>query len=140
MLKISESAVQRYVCAISLDLTPQQNMHLTSLADIVSSAALQEIDPLEPIELELDPEDDAAVASWFYDDKPLQWTKFVNGPSYRSWNLPLPVVSTCCSVWRAAVNLLLQISHPVAAAILCMLLRRQVEAQLQSSFLASGCR
>jgi hypothetical protein len=32
------------------------------------------------------------VASWFYDDKPLQWTKFVNGPSYRSWNLPLPVV------------------------------------------------
>ncbi len=52
----------------------------------------QEIDPLEPIELELDPEEDGAVASWFYDDKPLQWTKFVNGPSYRTWHLPLPVV------------------------------------------------
>lgn len=60
-------------------------------------SARQEIDPLEPIELELDPEDDAAVASWFYEDKPLQWTKFVNGPSYRSWNLPLPVVCPCFS-------------------------------------------
>lgn len=54
--------------------------------------ALQEIDPLEPIELELDEEEDGAVAGWLYDDKPLQWTKFMNGPSYRSWNLPLPVV------------------------------------------------
>ena len=62
----------------------------------VGAGALQEIDPLEPIELELDEEEDGAVASWFYDDKPLQWTKFVNGPSYRSWNLPLPVVRHCC--------------------------------------------
>ncbi len=50
------------------------------------------MDPLEAIEIELDPEEDEAVASWFYDDKPLQFTKFVNGPSYRSWQLPLPVV------------------------------------------------
>ena len=52
------------------------------------------MDPLEAIEIELDPEEDEAVASWFYDDKPLQFTKFVNGPSYRSWQLPLPVVRT----------------------------------------------
>ncbi len=50
------------------------------------------MDPLEAIEIELDPEEDEAVASWFYDDKPLQFTKFVNGPSSRSWQLPLPVV------------------------------------------------
>lgn len=50
------------------------------------------MDPLEAIEIELDPEDDSAVAEWFYNDKPLQYTKFVNGPSYRSWQLPLPVV------------------------------------------------
>ena len=53
----------------------------------------QDVDPLEAIEIELDPEDDGAVAEWFYDDKPLQFTKLVNGPSYRSWQLPLPVVS-----------------------------------------------
>ena len=52
----------------------------------------QDVDPLEAIEIELDPDDDAAVAEWFYEDKPLQFTKFVNGPSYRSWQLPLPVV------------------------------------------------
>ena len=55
------------------------------------------MDPLEAIEIELDPEEDEAVASWFYDDKPLQFTKFVNGPSYRSWQLPLPVVRPCNS-------------------------------------------
>lgn len=60
------------------------------------------MDPFEPVELELDPEEDGAVAKWFYDDKPLQWTKFVNGPSYRTWNLPLPVVRPCQSVQGCA--------------------------------------
>lgn len=31
---------------------------------------------------------------WFYENKPLQYTKMVNGPSYKKWKLPLPVMST----------------------------------------------
>ena len=31
---------------------------------------------------------------WFYDNKPLQYTKMVNGSSYKRWKLPLPVMST----------------------------------------------
>ena len=33
------------------------------------------------------------MAEWFYDHNPLKWTKFVNGPSYRKWQLPLPVMA-----------------------------------------------
>lgn len=40
---------------------------------------------------------------WFYDDHPLKYTKFVNGPSYRSWKLPLPIMST---LYRLAGQLL----------------------------------
>ena len=40
---------------------------------------------------------------WFYEDKPLKYTKFVNGPSYRRWRLPLPVMST---LYRLAGQLL----------------------------------
>lgn len=31
---------------------------------------------------------------WFYENKPLQYSKLVNGPSYKRWKLPLPVMST----------------------------------------------
>ena len=60
---------------------------------------LQEVDPLEAIELELDEQEDAAVYDWFYDDHPLKFTKFVNGPSYKRWKLPLPIMS---SLYRQA--------------------------------------
>lgn len=63
----------------------------------------QDVDPLEAIELELDQDDDAAVYRWFYDDKPLIDTKFVNGPSYRKWRLPLPTMAT---LYRLAGQLL----------------------------------
>ena len=64
----------------------------------------QDVEPLEAIELELDDEDDGAVKDWFYDDKPLQHNlKLVNGPSYRRWRLPLPVMST---LYRLAGQLL----------------------------------
>lgn len=59
-------------------------------------------DPLEAIEMELDEEEDAAVYEWFYDHQPLRYTKFVNGPSYRKWKLPLPIMSTlyrCGGSW-----------------------------------------
>ena len=64
---------------------------------------LQDVDPLEAIELELDEEEDSSVFDWFYDDHPLKYTKFVNGPSYRSWKLPLPIMST---LYRLAGQLL----------------------------------
>lgn len=40
---------------------------------------------------DLDDVEDAAVVNWFYDNKPLQFTKLVNGPSYRfvTWLLLL---------------------------------------------------
>jgi len=42
-----------------------------------------DVPPMDPINLELDPEEDESVYNWFYDHKPLQYTKFVNGPSYK---------------------------------------------------------
>ena len=55
---------------------------------------LLDVDPLEAVELELDEEEDSAVYEWFYDHYPLRWTKFVNGTSYRKWQLPLPIMAT----------------------------------------------
>lgn len=52
-----------------------------------------EVEPLEPIQIELDDMEDAAVFDWFYDHKPLMDTKFVNGPSYRTWKLDLPIMA-----------------------------------------------
>lgn len=51
------------------------------------------MEPLEAIQMELDAEDDASVAPWFYDHKPLQHSKHVNGTSYRKWRLPVAVMS-----------------------------------------------
>ncbi|XP_010436193.1 PREDICTED: pre-mRNA-processing-splicing factor 8B-like [Camelina sativa] len=64
---------------------------------------LLDVDPLEPIQLELDEEEDSAVYSWFYDHKPRVKTKLINGPSYRTWNLSLPIMST---LHRLAAQLL----------------------------------
>lgn len=55
---------------------------------------LLDVDPLEPIQLELDEEEDSAVYDWFYDSKPLVNTKLINGPSYRRWQLSLPIMAT----------------------------------------------
>ena len=52
-----------------------------------------DVEPLEAINMELDPEDDAAVIGWFYDHKPLLDTKHMNGSSYRKWRLDVPILS-----------------------------------------------
>ena len=52
-----------------------------------------EMEPLEPINMELDSQEDNAVYDWFYDHQPLKHTRNVNGPSYRKWNLPLNVMA-----------------------------------------------
>ncbi|KAL7692648.1 putative tetratricopeptide-like helical domain superfamily, ribonuclease H-like superfamily [Plasmopara halstedii] len=52
-----------------------------------------DIEPSESITMELDEDDDEAVIEWLYDSKPLIDTKFVNGPSYRTWRLPVPIMA-----------------------------------------------
>jgi len=62
-----------------------------------------DVEPLEAIQIDLDNDEDCAVLNWFYDYKPLSDTKFVNGPSYRTWHLELPVMAT---LYRLANQLL----------------------------------
>jgi pre-mRNA-processing factor 8 len=52
------------------------------------------VEPLDAITLDLDPTEDAPVAEWFYDHKPLvdDTRGYVNGPSYRRWQLPVEIL------------------------------------------------
>ncbi len=59
-----------------------------------------DVEPLEAIEMELDPDDDSAVYDWFYSEgaEPLAngggpLGCGVNGPSYRRWRLTVPVMA-----------------------------------------------
>ncbi|KAJ5921411.1 hypothetical protein N7466_009737 [Penicillium verhagenii] len=58
------------------------------------SENIEDVEPLEPIQMELDEEEDAAVYEWLYDHRPLLDTPHVNGPSYKDWNLSLPQMAT----------------------------------------------
>lgn len=58
------------------------------------SENIEDVEPGEPIQLELNEEEDDAVHEWFYDHRPLLDTPHVNGPSYRRWNLSLPQMAT----------------------------------------------
>ena len=68
-----------------------------------------DVEPLEPIAMELDPEDDAAVCDWFYDPKPLEFTDHVNGSSYKRWTLTVPIMST---LYRLAGQLVSDLLDP----------------------------
>lgn len=58
------------------------------------SQNIEPIEPLDPISLELDNYDDKMVKSWLYDSRPLvDQDEEVNGTSYKSWHLPLSVMS-----------------------------------------------
>jgi pre-mRNA-processing factor 8 len=52
-----------------------------------------DVEPLEAIHMDLDPDDDEAVFDWFYDPKPLLGTKHINGSSYRRWRLNVPMMA-----------------------------------------------
>eukprot|EP00767_Chilomastix_cuspidata_P003217 gnl/Chilomastix_cuspidata/3332.p1 GENE.gnl/Chilomastix_cuspidata/3332~~gnl/Chilomastix_cuspidata/3332.p1 ORF type:complete len:3611 (-),score=172.86 gnl/Chilomastix_cuspidata/3332:1097-11722(-) len=53
------------------------------------------LQPLDPVELELDETEDASIIEWFYDHRPLvDDRRFVSGEGYRSYRLPLNVLST----------------------------------------------
>jgi pre-mRNA-processing factor 8 len=53
-----------------------------------------DVEPLEPIQMDLDEEEDSSVYEWFYDHKPLVGTKFISGSNYRKWNFSLEIMST----------------------------------------------
>ncbi|KAI1331062.1 pre-mRNA processing splicing factor 8 [Xylariaceae sp. FL0255] len=55
---------------------------------------LEDVEPLEPIQMQLDEDEDAAVYEWFYEHRPLSDTDHVNGPSYKKWNLSLEQMAT----------------------------------------------
>lgn len=58
------------------------------------SENIEDVEPLEPIQMELDEEEDAAVYEWFYEHRPLSDTEHANGPSYKTWNLSLQQMAT----------------------------------------------
>ena len=62
-----------------------------------------DVEPLEPIQIQLDEEEDSAVMPWFYDHKPLAKSRFVNGESYKNWSFTIPMMST---LYRLANQLL----------------------------------
>ena len=62
-----------------------------------------DVEPLEPIMMDLDQEDDAAVRDWFYDHRPLLDTKHVNGSAYRKWRLNVPIMA---NLYRLAGQLM----------------------------------
>ncbi|KAI4285024.1 MAG: hypothetical protein L6R38_000976 [Xanthoria sp. 2 TBL-2021] len=58
------------------------------------SENIEDVEPLEPIQMELDEVEDNPVSEWFYEHRPLLDTPHVNGPSYKEWNLSLPQMAT----------------------------------------------
>lgn len=58
------------------------------------SENIEDVEPLEPIQMELDEVEDGPVFEWFYEHRPLLDTPHVNGPSYKNWNLTLPQMAT----------------------------------------------
>ncbi|GAA5963418.1 hypothetical protein JCM21900_000442 [Sporobolomyces salmonicolor] len=61
-------------------------------------------EPLEAIQLELDEEEDAPIAEWFYDSRPLIDTPHVNGSSYKRWNLDLPQMANLYRFGRTLLS------------------------------------
>ncbi|KAI3630235.1 hypothetical protein MIR68_011670 [Amoeboaphelidium protococcarum] len=57
-------------------------------------STLLDLEPLDAIQMELDPEEDGSVEEWFYDHKALQDSDQVNGPSYKKWKLNIEQMST----------------------------------------------
>ncbi|KAK2195077.1 bifunctional PRO8NT domain/Pre-mRNA-processing-splicing factor 8 [Babesia duncani] len=53
------------------------------------SENILDVEPLEAIQMELDPEEDGSVADWFYEHHPCSDLKLINGSSYRRWCLTL---------------------------------------------------
>ncbi|EEP76930.1 pre-mRNA processing splicing factor 8 [Uncinocarpus reesii 1704] len=68
------------------------------------SENIEDVEPLEPIQMELDEAEDGPVYEWFYDHRPLLDTPNVNGPSYKEWNLTLPQMATLYRLSRQLLS------------------------------------
>ncbi|KAF2653487.1 PROCN-domain-containing protein [Lophiostoma macrostomum CBS 122681] len=68
------------------------------------SENIEDTEPGEPIQLELDDEDDGPVIEWFYEHRPLLDTTHVNGPSYKEWNMDLPQMATLYRLSRQLLS------------------------------------
>lgn len=68
------------------------------------SENIEDVEPLEPIQMELNEDEDEAVYEWFYDHRPLLDTSHVNGPSYKAWNLSLPQMAALFRLSRPLVS------------------------------------
>ncbi|KAK3956927.1 NUC071 domain-containing protein [Pseudoneurospora amorphoporcata] len=68
------------------------------------SENIEDVEPLEPIQMELDEDEEAAIYEWFYDHQPLLDTSHVNGPSYKKWNLTLPQMASLYRLSRPLVS------------------------------------
>jgi pre-mRNA-processing factor 8 len=68
------------------------------------SENIEDVEPLEPIQLELDEDEDGPVIEWFYEHRPLLDTPHVNGPSYKQWNLDLPQMATLYRLSRQLLS------------------------------------
>ncbi|KAL8371211.1 hypothetical protein RB595_001181 [Gaeumannomyces hyphopodioides] len=73
------------------------------------SENIEDVEPLEPIQLELDEDEDEPVYEWFYEHRPLLDTPHVNGPSYKTWNMTLPQMAT---LYRLSLPLFTDITDP----------------------------
>lgn len=57
-------------------------------------ANILEMEPLDPIQMDLDEKEDAAVLDWLYDERPLQGTTSIPAESYRgNWRLSIPIMA-----------------------------------------------
>ncbi|ATY65142.1 pre-mRNA processing splicing [Cordyceps militaris] len=68
------------------------------------SENIEDVEPLEPIQMELNEEEDEAIYEWFYDHRPLLDTPHVNGPSYKSWNMTLPQMAALFRLSRPLIS------------------------------------
>ncbi|KAK3374853.1 pre-mRNA processing splicing factor 8 [Podospora didyma] len=68
------------------------------------SENIEDVEPLEPIQMELDEDEEAAVYEWFYEHQALVDTPHVNGPSYKTWNLTLPQMASLYRLSRPLVS------------------------------------
>ncbi|KAI1907677.1 pre-mRNA-splicing factor 8 [Ophidiomyces ophidiicola] len=68
------------------------------------SENIEDVEPLEPIQMELDENEDGPVYEWLYEHRPLLDTSHVNGPSYKEWNLSLPQMATLYRLSRQLLS------------------------------------
>ncbi|GAO18226.1 hypothetical protein UVI_02022920 [Ustilaginoidea virens] len=68
------------------------------------SENIEDVEPLEPIQMELNEDEDEAIYEWFYDHRPLLDTSHVNGPSYKTWNLSLPQMAALFRLSRPLIS------------------------------------